>query len=565
MFNNKFIKYGLFFLGIFILAIVIWYSPVLFKGYATYTISHNTLLARNIFQTGLYSTENDLNVLLSSNLIEEQGHLSAYGNKLTSLIYAKVFGIIGLPDENNFLLLSIIIHALTLLIFTGLVLYLFNFKTSLIFSLIYIFLPFTWSLPYGLVSYEFALFFLALFFLFYFYGIKQKYNYIYLGISGIFLALAGLSKETFFLLVPFLLIYLWLINRKRYLLYIFIPFIILFMYFWLPNFIHNAYIQMFVTQVSEEVKSADYSFYGHVYPDPYTYHFEQEAYLEESRNKIINNELVLAKEIERIKEFKNMGIWDVSLFDRIRAGLMLGSRHIFRFVSLEDVGGPFILILILLGLYSLRQENKRLFQFFVYWVFSAVFLMSFVVLVGRNHLMDFNWAIVLLISLGLLTLGKIVIDHFQFQTKKAKIIYLAILLAVLYQLVLANHIAWSRIYDNSSNLIIRAYSQEIKKLNISDNDVIAVNLGSAGTENLNYLTNKSVVLFNPETIKNLLEEDRLNFAFEQFNVKYILGYSDRLTKDIVNQTDVVNVASDSLEPAIPEMSRNKGWFMNLVK
>jgi len=188
------------FLGIiFILAVAVWYAPVLFKGYAAYTLTANGLLGRNVFLTGLYSTENNLNVILAPSLIKKQGHLAAAGNKLTSLLYAQVFRIIGLPEKNNFVLLSITIHALSLVIFVGLILGLFGFKTASVFSLIYIFLPFNWRLPYALGTYEFALLFFSLFFLFYFYGIRQKHNCLYLTVAGIFLALACLSKEALLL------------------------------------------------------------------------------------------------------------------------------------------------------------------------------------------------------------------------------------------------------------------------------------------------------------------------------------------------------------------------------
>jgi len=337
------------------------------------------------------------------------------------------------------------------------------------------------------------------------------------------------------------------------------------MLFWLPSLGHNAYLEVFTTRVPEEVKSADFAFYNHVYPDAYTYHFERQEFLENLREQITNNRLALMKEIDRIRELKNMGIREISFFDRIRAGLMLGSRHIFRFFSLEDIGGPFILLLILLGFYNLKQKNKYLFQFFIYWIPSVIFLLAFVILAGRNHLMDFNWVLALLVSLGLLSLGRIIVNYLRIEEKKSFIVYIVILLTVLYNFVLASHVAWSRIYDNSSNLTVEAYSQEIKKLNIKDEDVIAVNLDLAGLYNLNYLTNKSVVLFKPKTIKNLLEKDRLNFAFEKFGVKYILGYPRELSEEIVSRTKVINIASQSLKPAIPEMSRNKGWLMNLIK
>lgn len=562
---KHFLFISIFLLIVFILAVAVWYLPVLFKGYSAYIITPNALLGADIYQTGLYSMEGDLNILLSSTLIQEQGHLSASGNKLTSYLYAKVFEITGLPSANSFVLLSVFIHALTLLIFTGVVLYLFNSQTAFIFSLVYIFLPFNWLLPYRLGTYEFSLLFLSLFFLLYFRGIKEKYSYIYLPISGIFLALSCFSREALFLIVPFLLVFLYFKKVKRHLFYIFIPFFIITAIFWLPNIAHNSYLQLFTISAPAENKAADFAVYGHIYPDPYTYHFEKEEYLENIKEQIDNNRMVLMEEIDRIRGLKNMGIADISLFDRIRAGLMLGSRHISRFASLEHIGGPFIFLLILLGVWILRQKNKYLYQFFIYWFFSTIFLLAFVILAGRNHLIDFNWAIASLVALGLLFLAKLINGYFNLKEKKRFLVYAALLLLVLYNFVLASHVAWSRAYDNSENLIVEAYSNEIEKLDISDNDVIAVNLKTNGFYALCYLTDKSMVVFQSNTIKNLLEKKKLDFAFKEFGVKYILGYSDALSQQITEQTKVVNITSNSIEVNIEQVSRNKGFFMNLVR
>jgi len=562
--KNKFLFNSVFLLIVFILAIGVWYSPVLFKGYNSNSPSSGSLLIRNFSENGLYSMEDNLNIILSSNLIKDNGILSIRGNKLTPLLYSKIFNFTGLPDANDLIFFSIFICALALVIFTGLVLYLFNFKLASIFSLVYIFLPFNWQLPYSFCAYEFALLFLSLFFFLFFYGLKNKYNYIYLPISGIFLILACLAKEALFLIAPFLLLFLWFKKQKKPLFYIFIPFIIILVIFWLPNISQNSYLQLFTTQVSEKNKSADFTAYSHLYPDAYTYHFEQEIFLTDLKNKIDNNEIVLIKELDRIKELKNVGAEGISLFDRTRVGSIIGSRHIFRFISLEDIGGPFVLLLILLGIYNLRQRNKYLYQFIIYWIVSSIFLMSFVVLAVRNHLMDFNWAITLLISLGLVFLIELFSDYFNLKKKKQIFLYAVLLFMIIYHLILVNHVAWSKIYDNSNSLMIQAYSQEIKKINIIDNNVIAVNLGSGDVYSLSYLTDKSVVVFRPETIKDLLAENKLDFAFNEFNVKYILGYSDELSEEIINQMDVVNIASNSLKPIVIEMSRNKGWLMNLV-
>ncbi len=191
--------------------------------------------------------------------------------------------------------------------------------------------------------------------------------------------------------------------------------------------------------------------------------------------------------------------------------------------------------------------------------------MSFVILVGRSHLMDFNWAIALLGSLGLISLIELIGDYLNLKKKKQFFLYIVFLFIIIYHLILVNHIVWSKAYDNNNNLMVQAYSQEIKKLNLIDNDVIALDLTSSIMYNLSYLTDKSFVLFRSETIKDLLEENKLDWAFKQFGVKYILGYSDELSEKIINQANIVNIASSSLGPVSLEISRNKGWFMNLVK
>jgi hypothetical protein len=235
---------------------------------------------------------------------------------------------------------------------------------------------------------------------------------------------------------------------------------------------------------------------------------------------------------------------------------MLTVRHISRFFSLEYLGGPFIFLLIILGALKLRAQDKPLYQFFVYWILATIFLLSFVILAARNHLMDFNWAIALLISLGILSLGKLI---------KRNYFYLFIVLVVLYNLILVNHVAWSRIYDQSENLIIQAYSQEIRKINPSDREVIAVNLDAGGVYELNYLTNQSIVLFTPQTIKNLLAKDELDSAFDKFKVNYLLGYSKKLSEQVAEETSVKIIAFDSLKPIKPEISRNRAWLMNIIK
>jgi len=555
------VKITIFALALFFLAGTLWYSPVLFKSHVH--SAPGVTLAWNLAQTGVYGAENDLNVLLSANLVQEQARISTAGNKLTQMIYAEIFKITGQLNENELVLFSIAIQALSLIIFALVVLYLFGFKISLIFSLIYILLPFNWQSANDVGMYEFALLFFALFFLLYLGGSNQKRNYLYLIPAGIFLGLTCLSRETFFLFIPFFFVYLWWKNPKRCLLYIAVPFLILLSWLWLPH--SNSYLLLFTTKTSEELKSAESGFYTHLFPDPYTYHFNKEEFLKGLQNQLEDPQTSFFTRMSLIKAAANNGFRPAGFLERLGIGAVLSSNHLARFFSLEDMGGPFIFLLMLLGIYSLRQRNKYLFGLSLGWIFSVVFLLSFVAMAGRRHLMDFNWILALWIALGLVMLCNILSQHFHFSRVKSKVLLVVIVSVTLYGLIVANHAAWDTLFEGSLENALRmtTYSQKIKELNIPDEDVIAV--PDTNYYRLNYLTNKSLVVFREETINDLLNNGELSSAFEAFNAKYIVGYPPALSEEIATKTQVINIADEAVELPKIEMSPAKVWLLNLIK
>ena len=131
--------------------------------------------------------------------------------------------------------------------------------------------------------------------------------------------------------------------------------------------------------------------------------------------------------------------------------------------------------------------------------------------------------------------------------------------------MLAAHVTWSRLYDNTQNLLVKAYHQEIKKFEIKDKEVIAINLEGNNFYALNYLADKSQVPFSPETIERLNKENSTKEAFDKYQVKYILGYSDKLSEAILAQTEVELIATDSIKVEEPKLTRNQGWLLNLFK
>ncbi|MBU3925550.1 hypothetical protein KJ763_00060 [Patescibacteria group bacterium] len=566
--KHKFKQYkALFLVCIFFLAILVWYSPIIFKGYSVQPISQDILLARNYHETGILAIQNNQSIIISSDLIEEQGYQLPVSQYLRSVLYAKIFNITGVLDYNNLILLSIILYALVFILFVVLILYLFNFKIAIVFSLIYIFSPIGWGLSRLSGAYEFCLLFLALFFIFYFLGAKKteksknKFNNLFFIVSGIFLSLSALSREATLVFALAFFIFLFVKRFKQQLAYIFVPFVLLLVLFWLPSFLsgENKYASLLTNRPTQEsISMAEL----HVFPDAYTYYFEKEEFLEEFKNQNRG----WSENIETRKILTNFGFEKFSLFNRIKINFYLLSQHILRFFSLEDFGGPFFSLLLVLGLIYLKNKYKFLYQLSLYWLIISFFVFSFVILVSRNHLMDFIWILILLMSLGLFYLTQIIKNHFKLS--KVWTIFLGVIMVglAIYHLVLVNHVILGKEYDKDFIPRSIAYSQEIEELNISNKEVIAVpgDFPSQGIV-LNYLTNKSFVVFRDLTVEKLLEDEKTKQIFKVFEIKYILGFSEELSEKIIEQTGIINIASHALEINIESVSDNRGFLMNLIR
>ncbi len=567
------LKFIILLAGVAVFAVSVWYAPTMFKGYSATVSRGSLLLARNYFQEGIYGTENSLNIILAPSLVKEQAQNSIVGNKLTSVVLAQIFRITGLPEYNNLIFVSIAILVLTLIIFTIVVYYLFDFKIAALFSLVYVLLPFNWYyIVYNFGTYEICLLFFSLFSLLFFIGLKSefKYRYFLIFLSGIFLALTGIAKEAMFTAAPAFFLYLLFRKEKKCLIYTFIPFIIIVSLFWLPEIFSGKdyYAQPLKADIEERTDFFDFFLYHHIFPDPYTYHFDRENFLNDLRLSVVSPDLGMFEEIEAIKVSATQAFKSPGLVGRLKVGTVNFLRHSFRFFAIEDIGGPFIFLLFIFGFLFLKREHSYLYWFFVFWIVFFLFFASYVYMGTRNHLMDFSWGIALVIALGLLFLINILSQYFRMGDNGKRIMGALLILLVLYNLVLSNHVLWGRIYDNEEYLAADTHVREIKKFKIKDEEIIALSSpGIPGTqwEKIAYQTEKSIVIFAPKTIEKLIEQKNLQPAFDKFNVKYVLGYSPELTKEILNNSRVENIASDNIEVSLPETSQTKSWFLNLIR
>ncbi|RJQ31190.1 hypothetical protein C4572_02875 [Candidatus Parcubacteria bacterium] len=552
-------------LAVAAMAVLVWYSPVLFKGYNPTVLGISSLQrANNLAQAGVYSSENQLNVILSSDLIGQEGMNSAAGSKFSAYIFSYIIKFFGRPSLENVILINSIILALAMFFFSLAVYLLFGFEIFFIFSILYIFIPANWFLPQDLVGYQFGILFLSLFILTFAIGNNSwqgngKNTWV-LAVAGIFLALSGLSKEALMVFLPVLMVYLLWRKMYRQLSYIFIPAVAVIGIFWLPDFFSgkNIYLLNFTGDASSQLKSAD-TYYAELFPDSYTYHFDKDAYLKRTSGETGSD---FISSVALKKQSSNIGQARLGFFERLKVGTVLFVRHIFRFVSFEEIGGPFVLLFMVLGIYRLKKERNYYGSFLTFWPLASIFLMSFVVLVGRNHLVDFGFPITLLLSLGVSDFSKMLKN--QFHSNKSVVVLAITCLLVIYSLVLADRAMWSRFYNNNNVMLLKTYQKEILKG--KKTGVIATPLGLNDAYSISYNTDSSIITFNPKTVENLLSEGKLSEVFEKYRIRHILGYSPELSKKINELTGVEIIADDGIVCCEDEVfSANKSWFLNLIK
>lgn len=552
---------------IFFLALFIWNSPAMFKGYGFTYFTPDQSLTRNLLKTGKFSIENKKNVMLTSSKISEEGEISSRGNKLNPIISSYIYRVTGLPEQNEAIFICSVIHSLALLFFALTVKKLFGNKEAILFSLVYIFLPVIWLTAQTPIFYEFSLFFLALAMFLYFNAASKPYKHFLINyiLVGIFLGLSFLSRDAISLFAPGFFIWLFF-NNKKAIIPIFSSLIIIFITFYsLSSFLmsapfnNNQHLTFFSLE-AKVAKYSDFGFYGHLYPDPYTFHYNRALFLKDIKETSKLNDL---ESINISKSLKNIGESKISIGQKIKLIPILLIKHISRLFSLEDIGGPFISLFIILGLWYLYAKKDKLWQLSILWIGSVVFILSFIIFAQRQHMMDFGFILAVLISLGIIKF----VDIISLKDVRIKASHITFLITavVIYQFILSAHIALSRSYDNSNFLKLRAYGDEISSNKVFASDIIATPLNSSSIDTLNYLTDKSIIKFDNETIVKLLEENKIDWAFKEFGVTKIIGFSPELTAAILEKSDVKNIADNTIKSVQIPVSSIKSLFMNLVK
>ena len=549
---------------IFISAVGIWYSPVLFKGRPAAIVRTNQLLARNISEYNVFSFESEKFVTLNTSRIKDEGAPSSDGQKLLPTISAKIYTYLGPLSDNQSALLAIVVSALTLVFFAALVLQIFGPVETIVFSLAYLLIPTLWLTSMEAGFYEYSLFFLSIG-LFLFFG-KLKWKPIILYIStGIFLALAISSRTAIALIMPTLLLWMWFYNKKS-ILPVFISFTatliaLSLMFQAIFGTSTNSYLALVGVKIEEH---RDFWHIGHLYTDPYTYLYEKEDFLEMKRTEMNQGGM---SALDTTQYLSNIESERVPFSSRFILNMSLLTGHLSKMVALEVVGGAFIFLLFLLGIKPLYEKDKKLTHFLLLWIVTTILLCSFVVLVQRNHIMDFGFAYALFTSLGVIYLAKLLSQNITIRNKTIPKIYWVLFLTLItsYHLLTSAHAAFARIWDQDSYRLLQRQTQALKNANLSTQDIVATPARVYQQHTLAYRTDTSMINFNENTIIKLLKENKLAFAFSEFEVTHTIGFNDLLNEQIASSTNVTIISTEDITLPEQERSRIKEWIMSLIR
>lgn len=479
---------------LFALAFGLRMAPIVYKGYAPTGSHDNLILSRNLAQTGEYKLESEKNVILAVSEVKDNGINSTFGNKLTIFLEAEIFKLFGFSPNLPFYF-SVFLFALSTVLIFLLVLRIFgNFYLAFSATLFDIFMPFVWKGALFAGSYEFASVFFLLGLLIYFW--REERSVWSLFLSGLFLGLAVVSRNAFILsVIPIIIYELYMSRSWKKVLIFTLPVFFIFVAFGIFN---NAYL----TGTDES-----FSRYGHLFPDPYTYHFEKDDYIKS----------IAESSHPELLEFQLKYGYHVSILNQIKMYLNSAIFYPKQAFSIINFGGPIFLFLIFLGGAYLYKYKRGLFKFFLIWMF--MWYIGLVALKTNNwdHFLEIRFVIILLISLGVLVLIKMF--NKSIESRRKYILFGASLVALLsLQLFVSNKWMFHESYETSFLPEAMPIIEELMKENINDNEIIAVSFNQSAPLLFNYYLDKNFIYFASETIDKLKAENRLDEVFSQFGV-----------------------------------------------
>lgn len=546
-------------------AIFLYLFPTLLAGHP-HDISP-LLLARNFAATGFFSITDALGRFLSTEGIRALGVPSAADGRLSAVMFAQFSRWIAWGDLTGWAGVSAALAALALIPWWFAVRRLADVRTAWIATIIFALLPLTWKQALFLENYHAAVLFLFLS-LVSFVSLSPRRPFAALLFSGVFFGLSAAAKDVFFIFVPWLVCgYLWehRTQWKRAL-----PGVLLFA---------AAAGGMYLLPYARDIRTLGYpvnqnlariwpgaqemgnEIYLHLYPDPYTYFSDRAAF--ERRLLDGLSGLTPLERLQKEKILLNFGIGRQSLLRSFGNGLWLFLGAIPSFFHQATVGGVVLWLFLIPGVLTVWRRERRLAVHAIGLVASSFFVISFVLHFSREHLMDVSWVLAFFAAVGIAAVS----DALARAWKKVSALRLsaAITVVVALHLLQADRIETGRLFRAS--VVPRTLAVASALGTLPTGAAIAVPGHANPAQQYALLSNRTIALFQEETIGRLLDDGKLQEAFRLYGVTHAALYPPALGRRM--RAAVPGLALVSLE-SIPAVHGQKPsaflrWLLHVLR
>lgn len=482
------------------------------------------LLARDVGATGLFSLTDDIGRFLSNENILALGVPSAADGRLSAAIFGQFSRLVPWRDLTGWAAVSAMLTALTFIPWWFAVRRLADAQMAWVATIIFSLLPLTWKQALFLENYHSAVLFLFLSVVF-FVHLSPRRPWAALLLSGIFFGLSAASKDVFLIFVPwFVCGYLWEHRAKwRQALVALLLFAV-------------ASGSMYLLPYAQDIRALGYpvnqnlariwpgahelrnEIYLHLYPDPYTYFYDRERF-----DRAVLASLAALTPLERLQKEKillNFSLGHKSPLRSLGNGLWLFLGALPSFFHQATVGGVMLWLFLIPGISAIWKRDRRLVIHAAGLIASVFFIISFILHFSREHLMDVSWILSFFAAAGVVAVSDALARSWKRWSSAMFSFGIVIILAL--HLLQVDRIETGRLFRASMVPRTLAVAEALERL--PTDAVVAVPGHANLAQQYALLSNRSITLFQGETIERLLDEGELRKAFATYGVTHAALY-----------------------------------------
>ena len=258
------------------------------------------------------------------------------------------------------------------------------------------------------------------------------------------------------------------------------------------------------------------------YGDLYTYEFDREWF--ESTYPAERESQSTIRKLRNYNRLVSFGVGEVSLIDQLTNGAWLTITHIPDLFLQETVGGFFLWLFILPGMFFLYYTRCTFFWMSLGLIISTELLIRFGLHFQRIHVMNYAWLLAIFAAIG--------IDHIMHKMGSKHALFQAVIVVfIALQLLQANRLQLAKLY--SASKVPQQLADNSVLEGTPQDSIVAFPIYSGNV--------REGIVFLPQTLERILEQGKLPQAFDHYGVTHVIHYEDGLASRVAEADSTITI------------------------